>query len=140
MIRAFESGDLDRLKEIQAANNLPPQCFPNLVIERDGEEIPNPLFVVKAVYEHEGKSAMMSFVKGTAELYLFLDHSIGTPEERWEWLKEFKEYVAHEAWLLGLEQISAWIPNDIEPAFAKRLEEMGFIKSPWSCYSLNLEK
>ena len=142
MIREFYlDRDLQKMAEIHAANELPPQCLPNLEIE-DQEtktKIPNPLFVVKSVLEHEGVPAMMCFLKLSAEIYLLVDHTVGTPEQRWEWLQDFKNHIAQSAWQLGLEQITCWVPEEIEESFSKRLVDLGFEKSPWRSYSLNLE-
>lgn len=140
MIRTFERPDLEAARAIHAANGLDERCFPNLTIETpQGAVEPNPLFIVKSVYEHEGRPALMSFLKLTSELYLLVDHTVGTPEERWQWMLEFKEHMKQEAWKRGLEQMTAFIPTDIEDSFRKRLEEMGFVRSPWQSYTLNLE-
>lgn len=140
MIRNFEQEDIPRAREIHADNKLPENCFPNLTITTPtGKEEPNRLFIVNRVFEHEGRPAMMSFLKITSELYLILDHTVGTPEERLEWLKELKEDMKHEAWKHGLEQMTAFVPLDIEESFAKRLEELGFVKSAYSPWTLNLE-
>lgn len=140
MIRHFEMEELERAKKIHEENGLDERCFPDLQVEDvNGETIANPLFVVKEVFEHEGKPALMSFLKMTSELYLLVDHTVGTPEERWEWLKAFKEHMMVEAWKLGLDQMTAFVPADIEESFAKRLLDMGFVKSPWQSYTLNIE-
>ena len=131
MIRGFEDSDIPIMELIHANNGLPENCLPDV---KD-----NPLFVVKSVYEHEGSAAMMCLVKVTGEIFLFLDHTIGTPEERWEQLKEFKKYIRMRAWQLGLDQLSAWIPEEIEKSFGKRLNDLGFVKSPYACYTLNLD-
>lgn len=132
MIRPYDAKtDFEQLKEIHAANDLPEQCLPDLS---------NPLILHTGIVETEGRVVMSCSIKGTAELYLLVDHEAGTPEDRWKWMQELKEHIVQKAWELGLDSISAWIPNEIEPAFSKRLEELGFIRSPWSCYSLNVEK
>lgn len=140
MIRQFAETDIPAAQAIHAANELPENCFPNLIIDTpQGRAEANPLFVVKGVYLYEGKPALMSFLKITGELYLLVDHKVGTPEKRWEWLCEFREWMVREAWRLGLEQITAWLPPEIEESFGKRMLEMGFVKSPYSAYTLNLE-
>jgi hypothetical protein len=140
MIRKFEEWDLPRAKVIHESSGLDERCFPNLVIKNPaGEEIRNPLFVVREVYESEGTPVLMCFLKMTSEVYLLVDHETGTPQERWEWLKEFKEHIKHEAWRLGLEQMTAWVPRDVEASFEKRLTDLGFVKSPWNSYTLNVE-
>ncbi len=140
MIRQFENGDIATAQAIHAANELPENCFPNLFINTvHGIVESNPLFVVKGVYESEGKPALMTFLKITGELYLLVDHTVGTPEQRWQWLCEFKEWMVREAWRLGLEQITAWVPPEIEESFGKRMLGMGFVKSPYQAYTLNIE-
>jgi hypothetical protein len=137
--RKFEEWDLERAKIIHEANGLDERCFPQLTIKNtEGEEVPNALFVAKEVYEHEGSAVMFCFLKITSELYLLVDHDLGTPEERWEWLQDFKEHMKREAWRLGLDQMTAWVPADIEESFAKRLKDLGFKKSPWNSYTLNV--
>jgi hypothetical protein len=140
LIRNFDfDTDVERAKEIHAANELPENCFPNLTITiEDGETVANPLFIVKAVYEHQGKIAMMSFLKVTGELFLLLSHDTGTPEQRWQWLCEFKDWMKAEGARQGLEQLTAWIPPEIEESFGKRLLDLGFVRSPWISYTLNL--
>lgn len=138
--REFTLEDLPAALEIHKNAELDPRCFPDLMIEdKDGKQIQNPLFITKAVYEQKGKPALMSFLKVTSELYLLVDHEVGTPEERWEWLKEFKEYMQREAWKHGLDQMTAFIPTDMEKSFGPRLIDMGFVRSPWQSYTLNLE-
>jgi hypothetical protein len=139
VIRFFNRNDVPRALEIHKANELPENCFPNLYVLEKGQSLANPLFMVRGVYETAaGEPSMMAFVKITGEVFLLVDHTVGTPEERWEQLKEFKEWVKHEAWLNGLEQLSAWLPPEIEASFGKRMIELGFQKSPWVCYTLNL--
>lgn len=135
MIRQFEDFDVPAAREIHEKNELPTQCMPELFV--NGKK--NPLFILNSVYEEAGSPAIMSFLKVTSEVYLLVDHTVGTPEQRWEWLKELKEYVAREAFLLGMDQITCYVPTDIEQSFAERLLEMGFAKSPWQSYTLNLE-
>lgn len=139
MIRPFELADMERARQIHADNTLPECCFPDLMVEIEGgSEEPNPLFVEKAVYEVEGKAAMMCFLKIRSELWLLLDHTVGTPEQRMEWLKEFKTYMVRQAWMQGLDQMTAFVPADVEESFAKRLLELGFERSSFQAYSLNV--
>jgi hypothetical protein len=140
MVRLFDDySDMPTLEQIHAANELDDACLPDLVIKNEkGENVPNPLYIVKSVYEHEGQVAMMCFLKVRSEAYFVVSHEVGTPEQRWEWLKEFKEYIVHEAYLHGLDQITAFIPPDIEESFGKRLWDLGFRKSTFVPYSLNI--
>jgi len=134
MIRRFEEKDNADVVRIHEQNGLDPACLPDLYIEDE----PNALYVVKAVKEVAGEPVMMSFLKVRSELYVLVDHEKGTPEERWEWMKELKEYMVREARIRGLDQMTAFIPPELEESFSKRLAEMGFIKGPWASYSLNI--
>lgn len=140
MIRNYEMSEFSKIVKLQEANDLPPECLPDLTIETpDGKQEPNPLFVVKRVLEHDGKIAMMCFLKVRSELYFFIDHTVGTPEERWEMLKEFTEDMKQQAWKLGFDQMTAFVPREIEQSFSKRLKDLGFIQSGFIPYSMNLE-
>ena len=129
MIREFQTSDVERTREIHEENGLPENCFPDLA---------DPLFVVKLAVEHDGKPVMASFLKGASELFLIVDHSAGTPEERWEWLQQLTVEMKSRAWALGLDQMSAWIPPEIADSFEKRLIELGFTESKWRCFTCNL--
>jgi hypothetical protein len=140
VIREFKEGDIPLVEAIHKQNDLPANCLPNLmIVDKDGKTVPNPLFITKQVFENDGKPVMMAFLKVTAEVFVFVDHTVGTPEERWAWMLEFNEHIKQQAWKHGLEQITAFVPPEIEQSFAKRLEDMGYIRSPWQSYTLNLE-
>lgn len=129
MIREFATTDLDRLREIHAANGLPEQCFPDLA---------DPLVLVREVVEHEGAPVMAGFLTGTCEAYLLVDHEAGTPEMRWQWLQELTRRVSRLAWEKGLEQITVWLPPELVDSFEKRLLALGFLRSEWQSYTLPL--
>jgi len=129
LIRDFEIADLQNLSKIHEANGLPPNCFPD---HKD------PLFLVKSILEHEGQAVMACFLKVTSEVYLLVDHAKGTPEQRWEWLRQLTAHMKQEAWSRGLNEMSCWVPPEIEKSFGKRLTELGFVKSPWQSYTLDL--
>ena len=141
MIRDFEPTDILKIKDLLKANDLPPECMPDLIVEnrQTGAKSKNPLFVVKRVFEVDGQTAMMCFLKVRSELYFFIDHTVGTPEERWKWLQEFTEDMKHEAWKQGFDQMTCFIPPDTDISFSKRLKDLGFERSPWVPYSLNLD-
>jgi hypothetical protein len=121
-----DSGTLERLHK---ASNLPQTCLPNS---------DDPLFLRIAVKEHEGRVVMASALRGACEIYVLVDHTVSTPQERMEWLREIKDYMVQEAFRLGLDQITAWVPTEMEANFGKRLIELGFSRSPWQSYTLNL--
>lgn len=137
MIREFNIIDLEEVLAIHKANGLPENCFPDLYIKIGEEYEKNALFTDRYVMEHEDQLRMACFLKATAEIYLVVDHTIGTPEERLTWLTEMKDFMADRARRRGYEQVSCWIPPDLEKSFAPRLIELGFQKS-WQSYTFNL--
>jgi hypothetical protein len=140
MIRDFLLSDILRAREIHEDNKLDSACMPSLTFTTPaGKDEWNKLFITKSVFEHEGRPAIMAFLKVTAEVFVLVDHTVGTPEERWTWMQEFNQHIRQEAWKHGLEQITCWVPGDVEESFAKRLTAMGYIKSPWQSWTLNLE-
>ncbi len=128
MIRPLEDKDAPDLERMHFDSELPPNCKPDLA---------DPLFILKAVVEREGKVVMASLLRGTAEVYLLVDHEWSTPEERWLWLQELRNYMVQKAYELGLDQMTAWVPPGIDKGFRKRLEALGFVKSPWQSYTLS---
>ena|SRR5258705_9817011 len=130
MIREYQEDDILALQKIRIDNGLPSNCMPDPT---------DPLMLAKLVVEQDGKPVMATFLRGTSEIYLLVDHEHGTPEERWQQLQELKDYLVKEAWKLGLDQMTCWVPPEIEQSFSKRLLELGFQRSPWQSYTLNVE-
>ena len=142
VIREYSPLDLGRLLQIHNTNGLPENCFPELVTQdqRTGRVVDNPLFLVKEVVDHEGQPVMGGFARATAEVFLIVDHDAGTPELRMDWLRELTRMVASKAWARGLDELTAWIPPEIENSFEKRLKDLGFVKSPWQSWTLPLNE
>jgi hypothetical protein len=129
MIRDLREEDVLDLIAIHRANGLPANCLP---------AFSHPLFAVKRIVDIEGKLAMGGFLKVTSEVYLLLDHTVGSPEERMEWLRELSKDLEKCAFEKGLEDLTLWVPPEVESSFGKRLEDLGYRKSPWSSYTLKL--
>jgi hypothetical protein len=106
-------------------SGLPENCLPALN---------DPRFVVKLVAEAAGKVVQAGFVKLIGEAFVLVDHSHSNPGER---LDVLTELVARG--LAGasrhVNEVSAWLPPEVEASFGPRLVELGWIKSPWSSYS-----
>lgn len=110
-------------------SKLPENCFPNTS---------DPLFLIRKVMDVDGEIPMAAFTKVTAEQYLLLDHGWRTPKDRWDLLMQMRDIVVIEASEKGFHDLSAWIPPQIEKSFGPRLTQMGFIRSPYPCYTLVL--
>jgi|SRR5665213_478111 len=128
-IRNYQSNDLETIKAIHSKNGLPAVCLP---------QTDNPLFVLGQVVEMNGKLAIAVNVKLNGELFLTLDHTAGTPEELWNALQELNKSLCDAAYTRGLDQLTAWLPPEMDESFGKRMAEMGFIRSPWTCWTRNL--
>lgn len=135
-VRDYQWDDFNRVREIFAQQNLPPQCMPDLVMEKRKKLIFNPRFVVKKVVTDEsGTVAMMGFVKVTSEAFLLLDHKVKDPAWRWEALQEMVEEMAKAARSKGIDCVTCWIPDHLAESFGPRMEALKFIRSPWVSYS-----
>lgn len=129
MIRPYVDNDLDSVKSIHGRSGLPNVCLPYLR---------NPNFIVKQVAEVSGKVVQAGFLKRQAEAFVLVDHDYSTPGERWEILQDLTAHVVNAGAKEGIEHISAWIPPQVESSFGKKLLSLGFVRSPWPCYTLIL--
>ena len=94
--------------------------------------------VIRRVVTEGRKPVMAAFVRITSEPYILIDHDAGTPESRWKMLQELTEDVCATARARGLQQLTCFVPPEVEASFAKRLIDLGFVRSPWQSYTLNL--
>lgn len=138
-IRDFQWADIPRLQEIFSLQGLPPQCWPELVLQKGKKLIQNPRYAIKKLLEDEsGKVAMAALLKVTSEPYLLLDHAAENPGWRWEALQALVEDMAAEAKKRGFEDATCWVPPDKIASFAPRLQALGFVPSPWQSFSRRL--
>jgi hypothetical protein len=86
----------------------------------------NPLFPIQRTVSMNGKFIAASLVKVEAEVYLFMNHTVGTPEDRWEALKNLHDDVVTKARLIGFDSLMCAVPPEIEKSFAPRLRELGW--------------
>ena len=131
MIRDTGKMDIPALEIIHELSGLDYQ-FPDL---------DDPLFIVKKTIEEDGKVVQGIAAKLEATVYLWVDHSAGTPEQRWEWMKELVEATKLAAWEKGLDCLSCVVPPEIADSFEKRLKEIGMDRDrPWPKFSFDLTK
>jgi hypothetical protein len=122
--------DLEQVTALHARSGLPSVCLPDLA---------NPLFFVKVVAESEGKVVQAGFVKLVGEAYVLVDHEFGEPGERLSILESLVTQGLAAASAKGLSDVSCWLPPPLEKSFGPRLKALGFIRSPWPCFSALLE-
>jgi hypothetical protein len=140
IIREYEGSDLGALMRVHEANGLPANCFPELVIadRKTHRLVLNPLFIVREVGMEGDEPAVAGFVKLTGEAFIILNHAVGDPEKRWEWLQQITDHCERLAWARGLDELTAWIPPDLVDSFEKRLKDLGFERSPWVSFTKKL--
>ncbi len=97
----------------------------------------DPLFFIKEVVQLDGKVAMAGFLKSTAEVYILVDHNAGNPAWRWAMLQQLAAHGLSRAANMGLDQATCWIPPEAD-RFAKRVEALGFVRSPWPSFTANI--
>lgn len=130
MIRNFKPSDTDVLREMHQKSGLPPQCWPDLT---------DPLYIVKIVQEEKGRVVQAGFVRTIGECYIMADHDYATPERRWEIMQELIIQGLHDTAAKGIRDASCWLPPSLEKSFGPRLKSLGFLPSPWPCYSIILK-
>ena len=95
----------------------------------------DPLFLLRAVLEENGRPRMAAFLRLTAETYLLADPSDGAPQQRWKWLLALHEATRQAAAAQGLADVQAFLPPPVARAFGRRLEKLGWRRDPWPCYT-----
>lgn len=126
MIRVFEHGDLAAFQRMHAEMGLDydlPEKFFSLVLTNGNDEPEQALLF-----------------RPTAEMYHLLDHSAGTPEERWEKFQELHEEMRKFAMSMGLTDVHVWLAPEVEKSFGKRLRSIGWERANWISYVFDLTK
>ena len=128
IVRAYTDADFAALRSMHAAQGF-------------GYELPDPndpLFLVRAVVEEEGRPRMAALLRLTAEAYLLADPRDGNPRQRWQWLLALHEATRRAAVARGLADVQAFLPPQVAQAFGRRLAKLGWRRDPWTCYTHRL--
>jgi hypothetical protein len=97
-------------------------------------DLTSPLFVVKKVItDDDGNIQAACALRLAAETYLFLDQDIH-PRDKIEAMATLQPEVLNDAYLMGIDDVFAAIPELIEKRFAKRLKWLGWTpgRSGWN--------
>ena len=130
MIRKYENKDRAEIERIHEESGFDYK-FP---------DIDDPLYIVKFVAEENGKVVESLCCKLVLNINLYVDPQAGTPQSRWETLKQLVESAKKEAWSRGLDEAYAMVPAEIEKQFAKRLKKLGMTKDRdgWKKWQIDL--
>ena len=98
-------------------------------------DLAHPLFFVRKVAERDGAVIGACFLRIAAETYLWLRPSLA-PREKQDAMLAMQPEVMAAAWRLGVDEVEARIPPEIEKKFHKRLTQLGWSKNRgWSAWS-----
>jgi hypothetical protein len=128
IIREYADADRNALRAMHAAQGF-------------AYELPDPadpLFLVRAVVEDEGRPRMAGLLRLTSEAYLLADPRDGSPRQRWQWLLALHDATRQAAAARGLDDAQAFLPPRVARAFGRRLERLGWRRDPWTCYTRKL--
>jgi hypothetical protein len=144
-VREYNESDLAQLEAIHASQKFD-YAFPDLT---------NPLFVTKLVLTDADENNRQdagaattaneeirgaALLRLTAEAYLLLDRTRGTPRERWQSILALHAATQRDAWHRGLEDVHAWLPPPIAKKFGRRLQQLGWIRDDtWTPYCKKLD-
>ena len=118
-VREYRASDLEEIKHIHEDSGIDYQL----------PDLSSPLFIVRKVVEADGHILVAGAAKLQVELYIWVNHNRGTPEERYEGLKEMNEAAMKELyWDKGVDEAVCWVPVQLEKSFAKRLGELGLTR------------
>ena len=129
-VRAYEARDLERLKELHAAQGFG-YPLPDLT---------DPTFVVGQVIDSGSQDSPLpaaAFLQLTAQAF-FLQGKAGTPREKWQQLLALHEAVRSEAAELGLCDVQCWVPPEVSRGFDRRLKKLGWVADPWRNFTFRL--
>jgi hypothetical protein len=119
MVRDLEPGDIPQLKDLHQRIGMDYQ-FP---------DFDQPLFSTRKVYcDEDGRIIGAGFLKIQAEAYLMIEPSLD-PTGKLAALAEISPAIEESAWSLGLDTLTAYIPEAISLRFAKRLKALGWDKA-----------
>jgi hypothetical protein len=113
VVRDYRTEDFEQVKALHEASGIDYQ-MPNL----DGA-----LFLVKKVVEVDGRVVACCALRIECETYLWCG---GGPEEKMDAMLAMQPEVLDAAWMSGIDNVVAFIPNDVEARFEKRLRQLGW--------------
>lgn len=94
-----------------------------------------PMFVVgKVVRDDHGRLLGGLAVKVIGEAFLLLDPAL-SDYQKTKAVASLSESAITATRDASLEEVSAWIPQEVETIFAPLLQQLGWMRSPWPCWS-----
>jgi hypothetical protein len=99
----------------------------------------NPRFPVQLSIRHNGSFLAAALVHVDAEIYLFLEHEVASPQVRYEGLEMLQNELVKRVRGLGLDTMYCVLPPQVEKAFGRRLLAHGWQRDRgWNKYTFEL--
>src|SRR5690242_19934659 len=118
LIRQFTDDDLQALKRMHSRQGFE-YAFP---------DVSDPIFVSKLVLEDDdSRIAMASLARLTCEMYLMLDPSLGTPQDRFLRIAALHRDGERALVSRGLDDALAWLLPEISRRFGMSLRAVGWV-------------
>ena len=129
MIRDYRPEDYAAVKALHAESGID-YALPDLA---------GPLFIVKKVVEVDGRVVAACALRIEAETYLWCG---GSPEDKMAAMLAMQPEILSDAWMLGIDNVVAWIPEAVEERFEKRLKQLGWARDRdgWHSWSRATER
>lgn len=86
----------------------------------------NPRFPIQLSIRHNGDFMGAALVHIDAEVYLFLDHQVATPKERYQALEMLQNVLIQRVREIGLDSMYCVLPPRFERSFGPRLVAHGW--------------
>jgi hypothetical protein len=129
-IRDYDPVDLPQIQAIHERMQMDYRC----------PDLTDCLFVVKKILEQDGQILAVTLARVEFETYLLLDPEL-SPLEKKLAMDALQPEFLKACRALGAENVVAWIPDDVEKKFEKRLAELGWQRDRpnWHTWSRSTE-
>ena len=95
------------------------------------------LFFLKKLICNDDEPMAATALKLTAEAFMWIDPDLSTYEKTSAMMR-LAQLCKERVKGLELQDVTAWIPPDIEPNFGNALAKMGWSRSPWASWSVSI--
>lgn len=96
------------------------------------------LFCVKKLILENEEPVAAGALKLTSEAFLWVEPNRSDYKKSID-IVTLMQYCHDRARLLGLQDITAWVPPEIEASFAGMLQKLGWERSPWASWSTRVK-
>jgi len=111
------------------------RMYGEMGLDYDPPNLSSPLFLLKTVAENgRGRPEMAAALRVTAETFLFVNRN-DPPAHAARMFMALHEETRKLAANLGLDDVHAWVPPELEQKFGYQLKRIGWKKQLWPSFS-----